>query len=124
MGHRKIIPIYLSSGDLGAMMIYPFIFNTRGEWIGFVTPQKDVHSVLGHYVGYLGDGPRILRKRTYDYKKPKLSPPRAPTNITRPATMPLAPLMPELPFSLIDILEEEPQRLTTVDAGDLREDID
>lgn len=124
MGHRKIIPIYLSSGDLGAMMIYPYIFNTRGEWIGFVTPKKDVHSVLGHYVGYLADGPRILRKRTYDFTKPKLTPPRAPNNITRPATMPLAPLMPELPYSLIDILEEESNRLPTVDAGDLREDID
>ncbi len=124
MSNRKIIPIYTSSGDLGAMMIYPYIFNTRGEWIGFITQDKDIYSVLGHYVGYLGDGPRILRKRTYDFDKPKLDPPRPPASITRPATMPLAPLMPELPFSVIDILDEEPNRLTTVDAGDLRQDMD
>lgn len=124
MTSRKIIPIYTTGGDLGALMIYPFLFNTRGEWIGFVTQEKDVYSVLGYYVGYLGDGPRILRKRTFDYDKPRLSPPRAPSNITRPATVPLAPLMPELPYSVIDILEDEPQRLTTVDAGDLRQDLD
>jgi hypothetical protein len=124
MASRKIIPIYKSNGELGALMIYPYLFNTRGEWIGFITEKKEIYSVIGHYVGYLGGGPRILRKRTYNYDKSKLVPPRAPTNITRPATMPLASLMPELPFSVIDILEDEPQRLTTVDAGDLREDLD
>ena len=105
MTSRKIIPIYTTSGDLGALMIYPYVFNNRGEWIGFVTPEKEVYSVLGYYAGYLGDGPRILRKRTYDYDKPRLTVPRAPSIITRPATMPLAPLMPELPYSVIDVLE-------------------
>lgn len=124
MTSRKIIPIYTTSGDLGALMIYPYVFNNRGEWIGFVTPEKEVYSVLGYYAGYLGDGPRILRKRTYDYDKPRLTVPLAPSIITRPATMPLAPLMPELPYSVIDVLEEEPHRLTTVDAGDLRQDMD
>ena len=125
MTSRKIIPIYTSSGDLGAMLIYPFLYNTRGEWIGFATPEKEIYSVLGYYVGYLGDGPRILRKRTYDFDKPRLNPPvHVPSNINRPATMPLAPMMSELPFSVVDILEEEPHRLTTVDAGDLRQDMD
>ena len=38
--------------------------------------------------------------------------------------VPLAPMMAELPFSMIDILEDEPERLSTVDFDELREDMD
>jgi hypothetical protein len=120
----KRIPIYTTSGDLGAYLVYPHLFNRLGEWIGFVTPQREVYSVLGHYVGKLTNDPRILRRRSYDYSKPRQTPPPPQSRITVPATVPLAPLMPELPFSMIDVLEDEPERLSTIDFDELREDMD
>ena len=120
----KLIPIYTTSGDLGAFMGYPYLYNALGEWIGFVTPEREVYSVLGYFVGELFDGPRIMRKKTYSFDKPRRKPPAAPEKISVPATIPLAPLMAEVPYSLLDVLEEDPDRLTTVDAGELREDMD
>jgi len=120
----KLIPIYTTSGDVGAFMAYPYLYDVLGEWIGFVTPEKEVYSVLGYFVGALFDGPRIMRKKTYSFAKPRLKPPPIPGTITVPATVPLAPLMSEIPYSLIDVLEDEPERLTTTDAGELREDLD
>jgi hypothetical protein len=38
--------------------------------------------------------------------------------------VPLPPMMAELPFGIIDVLEEEPERLHTIDGGELKEDLD
>lgn len=121
---KKLIPIYTTSGDLGAYLVYPYLYNSIGEWIGFVTPKREVYSVLGNYVGDFTSDPRILRRRSYDFSKPRLEPPPPQPRITVPATIPLAPMMAELPFSMIDILEDEPERLSTVDFDELREDMD
>jgi len=121
---KKLIPIYTTSGDLGAYLIYPYLYNPQGEWIGFVKPNRDAYSVLGHYVGTITNDPRILRKRSYDYSKPRLEPPPPQRRITVPATVPLAPLMAELPYTKIDVLEDEPERLSTIDFDELREDMD
>lgn len=120
----KLIPIYTTSGDLGAYLAYPYLYNPQGEWVGFVTPQREVYSVLGNYVGELTKDPRIVRKRSYDFSKPRLPAPASRGRITVPATAPLAPLMPELPYTLLDVLDEEPERLGTADHADLREDMD
>jgi hypothetical protein len=50
--------------------------------------------------------------------------PPSPGRITLPASTPLAPLLSELTHSLVDILVEEPERLHTIDSGELREDLD
>jgi len=105
-------------------MVYPYLFNISGEWVGFVTPAKEIYTVLGYYAGYLADGPRILRKRAYSFDKPQIAPPPRPEKIAVPATVPLAPMMSELTYSVIDLLEEDPDRLTTVDSGELRQDLD
>ncbi len=123
-GKRKLIPIYTSSGDLGAYLAYPYIYNPQGEWIGWVTPEREVYSILGHYVGWLSDDPRILRKRSYDFSKPRRTPPPPPPRIRVPATVPLPPMMSELTYTTVDVLEEEPERLSTADFDDLREDMD
>jgi hypothetical protein len=120
----RIIPIYTSQGDADAYLQYPHLFNRTGEWIGWVTPQREVYSVMGYFVGTLTSDPRIVRKRTEDAGKPRQHPPRPPARITPPAQVPLAPLMQELTHSLIDVLSEEPERLHTLDSGDLREDMD
>ncbi len=124
MAKRRIVFIYTTDGDLAAYLIYPYIFDRMGDWIGWVTKSKEVYSVLGHYVGYLAAGPRVLRKKTYGFDKPQRTPPEPPGHISVPAYAPLAPLMPELPFSEIDIFQDEPMKLHPIDAGELRQDLD
>lgn len=119
-----LIAIYTTSGDVGGYLKYPYIYNRQGEWIGWVTPERQVYSVHGHYAGYLSDDPRILRKQSSGYLKPRQSPPRSPMPIHPPATIPLAPMMSELPIGVNDVLEELPDMLPAVDFGDLREDMD
>lgn len=120
----RIIPIFSSRGEVDAFLVFPYLFNRSGDWIGWVTPQREVYSVLGNYVGFLTNDPRIVRKRADDTIRPRLKVPPHPRRIITPATTPLAPLMSDLTHSLIDVLFEEPERLHTVDEGELREDID
>jgi hypothetical protein len=121
---RKPIPIYSTKGDLEAFLVYPNIYNLLGEWLGFVTPSREVYSIRGEYVGWFSNDRRILRKRTYDFSKPKIKPPPTPPKVLPPATLPLAPLMPELGYDTVDVLQEEPDRLPTADIGELRPDMD
>ena len=44
-----LIPIYTSKGDAEAFLLYPYLFNRSGDWIGFVTPKREVYSVLGKF---------------------------------------------------------------------------
>ena len=120
---RRIIPIYSSRGEVDAFLAFPYLFNRGGEWIGWVNSQREVYSVLGSYVGFLTNDPRIVRKRSDDALKPRLKAPAHPGRLNTPATTPLAPLMSDLPLSLVDVLVEEPERLHTPDSGELREDI-
>jgi hypothetical protein len=121
---RTIIPIYTSRGDVEAFLAYPHLYNLRGEWIGWVTPEREVFSVLGRYVGYLSGDPRILRKRTLEDTGPVRQPPTAPMRMYPPATVPLAPMFPELFPDTLDVLLEEPERLPTVNTGALSKDMD
>jgi len=120
----KAIPIYTSKGDWSALMVFPFLFNTLGEWVGWVTPDRQVYDVDGRYVGWLTTDPRVLRRRTYDQPVPRKTPPVAPERIRPPATVPLPPMMADLPFENVDVLLEEPERLHTIDTGELKEDVD
>jgi hypothetical protein len=115
-------PIYTTNGDCKAMLISPNIFNLSGEWIGWITSENQVYDVDGLYVGWLSEDMRILRKRSTAHIERRETP-EAPNRIRAPATMPLPPLMAELPFSVVDVLDEEPERLHTIDTGELKEDM-
>jgi hypothetical protein len=121
---QHIVPVFTSDGEPGAFFVDPYLYNLQGEWIGWVTPVRDVYSTLGIYVGYLTNEPRILRKRSWDFNHPRQPVPKAPPNIYPLATIPLAPLMKEMTNAWIDILNERPEELHTNDAGELREDMD
>ena len=124
-GHQhRIIPIYSSRGEVEAFLVFPYLFNRSGEWIGWVNAQREVYSVMGYFVGSLTNDPRIVRKRADDELRPHLQVTPPPGRLNIPATLPLAPLMSDLPHSLVDVLVEEPERLHTIDSGDLREDMD
>ena len=118
------IPIYTTSGDLGAYLDYPHIFSPIGEWIGWITPDRQVYSVYGKYVGWIDNGPRIFRKRAYDYTIPDRRPPPIPKRLKIPATVPLARLMSENTFSTIDVLDESPDLLPTLDDFTYVDDMD
>jgi hypothetical protein len=120
----RIIPIFSSRGEVDAFLVFPYLYNRSGEWIGWVTPQREVYSVLGSYVGFLTNDPRIVRRRASEELKPRLTVPAAPRRLNTPAVTPLAPLMSDLSQGLVDVLVEEPERLHTVDVGELREDLD
>ena len=120
----KLIPIYTTKGDAEAYLAYPYIFNRNGEWIGFVSPNREVYSVRGFYVGTLTDDPRIISKRAEDSPHPRVSPPPKPPRVSLPATIPLAPMMSELTHSSIDVLLDEPDRLHTLDHGESIQDMD
>jgi hypothetical protein len=120
----NIIPIYTTNGDPEAFLQYPYLFNRTGEWVGFVNPKREVYSVLGEYVGTLTNDPRIVRARALETLQPRLEPPIAPNKIRLPANIPLAPMMPELSHSLIDVLIDMPERLHTLDSGESRQDMD
>lgn len=123
--HKNLVPIYTTRGDLDAFLSYPYIYNRQGEWIGWISPDRLVYSVHGHYVGWLGSGPRILRRLADGYGKERVEiKPPATNNISPPAHFPLAPLMPELTFGVIDVLLEAPDLLPPVDFGELRQDMD
>jgi hypothetical protein len=121
---HRIIPIYASNGEAEAFLVFPYLFNRSGEWIGWVTPKRDIYSVMGVFVGSLSDDTRIIRRRSEEETKPRLQPPPRPGKIATPSSIPLAPMMSDLPLGLIDVLLEEPERLHTADSGELREDMD
>jgi hypothetical protein len=120
----SLIPLYTSRGEPAAFLVYPHLFNRQGEWIGWVAPNRDVYSVIGDFVGALTNDKRIVRKRAMDDLKPRVKSPAAPPRLRIPPTVPLAPLMSDLPHSLVDVLEDEPERLHTIDSGETRQDLD
>lgn len=120
----SLIPIYNTKGDAEAFLLYPYLFNRTGDWIGFVTQKREVYSVLGEYVGMLTNDPRIVGKRAMDEIKPRIAPPPTPKRVQPPTNIPLAPMMPELSYSLVDVLLDEPEKLHTLDSGESRPDMD
>ncbi len=109
------IPIYTTSRRLAAFLGYPYLFNTHGQWIGFVTPEGTVHAINGRYVGFLDPDPqtaRILRRTTTASLHYEVEPPPPPTFKPQTSwTMPLPPKPPPLPPQTLDVLEKMPDLL-------------
>ncbi len=118
-----LIPIYSSNGEIGAYLSYPYIFNRMGEWIGWATTDRQVYSVHGLYVGWMTEEPRILRKKSGEALS-RQTPPPEPPHLLIPAVVPLVPLLAELSFGVIDVLNEAPELLPVIDFGESREDMD
>ena len=123
MAQTSLIPIYTTTGDAEAFLAYPYLFNRSGEWIGFVSQERGVYSVIGNHVGTLTSEPRIVSKRTTSTLNPRLAPPPNPGKVYPPATVPLPPMMAELSHSVIDVLLDAPERLHTIDSGEYRQDM-
>lgn len=116
-----MIPIYQTNGDWVAVYDEGHLFNVDGEWLGFVI-GREVFDPAGQYLGFLSDDRRLLRKRTLGRKVPHMDPPPRPERPRIPATVPLSPMMRELPHHIIDMFEEYPQRLLFI--SETRPDMD
>lgn len=112
---KKPKAIYTTDEEYVAFYIYPHIFNTRNEWIGFIAPSKDVHNIDGGYVGYITDESRVLRKRSGNENKPNFPPPPVPDKVKGRTSMSLPPMMSDLGYDLVDVLQDEPKLLYTRD---------
>lgn len=106
-------PIYRSDGEWVAVYAEGNIFNVDGEWLGFVA-GREVFDPAGQYLGFLSDDRRLLRKRSLSRRPPRLQAPERPKRPKLPASMPLAPMMRQLPHQIIDMFEEYPERLMYV----------
>ena len=108
-----MVPIYRTDGEWVAVYEKSHLFNIDGEWIGFVT-GRDVYDTSGMYLGFLIDDRRLLRTLSRPPTRARLQPPPKPTTPEIPATMPLAPLLASLPYSIIDLFETFPERLSYI----------
>jgi hypothetical protein len=106
-------PIYRSDGEWVAVYEKGHLFNCDGEWLGFVS-GREVYDPSGLYLGHLSDDRRLLRTRSQPRKRPRKKPPPRPDRPELPPNMPLAPMMRALPFHLVDMFEEFPERLTFI----------
>jgi hypothetical protein len=114
--------IFDTYGDWHATKIGDALYSTRGEYIGYVEGQ-DVYKRDGEWVGRLSRDGRILRKRTERRRGFHPNPPPVPPKPARlPARAPLPPMMAELDYSTIDVLDEEPDIFRRI--SDLRPDMD
>ncbi len=115
-----MIPIYRSDGEWVAVYDKGHLFSVEREWLGFVI-GREVFDPSGDYLGFLSDDHRLLRKRTLrelSHHSPPLRPPRP----ILPANMPLAPLLRALPYQIIDVFEEYPERFIFI--SETRPDMD
>ncbi len=114
-------PIYRSDGDWVAVVHQGHLYNADGEWLGFLI-GKDVYDPMGKYLAYISDDRRLLRTRREPRDKPqKTASPRPQQRLRFPSNMPLAPMLPALPYSTIDMFEEYPERLIYI--SDTRPDM-
>ena len=113
-------PIYSTSGEWVALLHEGHLYDTCGERIAWLD-GNEVYNRDGLYAGFLSKDGRVLRERV---RRPRpLRPgPSAPPKIRSPAHVPLAPLFAELPWSQVDVFEEEPEVFEYV--SDLRPDWD
>jgi hypothetical protein len=101
--------IYNTAGDWMATAIGPHIFDSRGEYIGFMEARA-VYTRDGEWIGDLAKDGRILRKRAGKKKplhqNPLPKPATKPSNL--PGRAPLPPQNAEISYDTIDVLEEDP----------------
>ena len=107
MTSTNLVPIYRSDGEWVALLQDRHLYNLRGEWIGWLEGRA-VFTRDGEYAGELSNDQRILRQRVRPQRQLRPAPPPPPP-IRVPPRVPLAPLLAELAWSVVDIFEEEPE---------------
>lgn len=108
---NKFFYIYDTNGEWHGTVLGGSIFDTRGDYIGFVRGQdNDVYTTSGEWIGNLWHDGRIVRKRSG--QRPTLLkelPPKPPKPAKLPGNAPLPPQTGELGFDKIDALDWDPE---------------
>ena len=102
--------VYNTAGDWLATAVTPYVFDARGECVGFMEGRA-VYTFDGEWVGDLSKDGRILRKRA-GKKRPLHTNPPARLKVkpsTLPGRAPLPPQNAEIGYDTIDVLEEDPE---------------
>lgn len=116
---QPFVAIYTSDGEAAAFLVYPYIYNRHGDYIGWITRNKQVYSVEGHYVGWLSEERRILRKQSTARIKPRLTPPPPPIAPGYSFSAASIGKMSELKPGVFDVLLDAPELLSPVQSNDL-----
>jgi hypothetical protein len=114
--------IWNTYGDWVATLVDGHLWDLRGMWVGWIEKNGDVYKIDGEWIGSLSRDSRILRKRTEYRRELRSDIPAQPPKPALPARAPLPPGFSELPFSIIDVLEEDPEIFKRL--SDLRPDMD
>lgn len=115
------IPIYRSDGEWVAVFHQGHLFNTDGEWLGFAV-GRELFDPNGYYLAFLSDDQRMLRKRSVIEEPRWVKPPSRPQSPKIPSGAPLPPMFRNLPYSMIDMFEEFPERFSFI--SETRPDMD
>jgi hypothetical protein len=110
--------IYRSDGEWVAVLFEDNLFDTTGDWIGWLD-GRDVYTLGGEYAGYISRDGRLLRRRVLPYVKRRRVPEREPA-YKHPKSVPLPPLFAELGYETVDVFEYDPN--VFVHISDLRPD--
>ncbi|MBN1966246.1 MAG: hypothetical protein JW910_16480 [Anaerolineae bacterium] len=114
--------VFDTYGDWQATKIGDYLYDSRGEYIGFCEGEE-VYRQDGEWVGKISRDGRILRKRTAGRRQVHENPPaRPPKPANLPARAPLAPMPAALTYDMIDVLDEDPDTFKRV--SDLKKDLD
>ncbi|MBI5959201.1 MAG: hypothetical protein HY866_10730 [Chloroflexi bacterium] len=120
---NKPVFIFDTHGDWQATKIGDSIYSSRGEYIGFIENGIDIYKNDGEWVGRLSKDGRILRKRTERRRELHSNPPPKPPKPEKmPGRSPLPPMMAELDYGTIDVLEDDPEIFKRI--SDLRPDME
>jgi len=109
----KYFYVYDTRGDWHATVLDNIIWDSRGDYIGFIRDDGenyDVYTAVGEWIGNLIQDGRIVRKRNYDKRpllKDKPEKPAKPEKL--PARAPLPPMTADLGFTLVDVLDWDPE---------------
>lgn len=119
---NKPVFIFDTRGEWLATKIGDAVYDTRGEYVAYLEGEE-VYKRDGEWIGRLSKDGRIVRKRTEIRRDLHPNPPERPSKPERmPARAPLPPMMAELDFSTVDVLDEDPEIFKRV--SDLRPDME
>ena len=103
---QKPFFIFDSRGDVHGIKQGDFLYDMRGEYIGYVRgAQYEVFTGSGEWIGQLVPDGRIIRKRTAERRPLDPNRPAPQQKIRITARVPLPPMTADLGFDRIDVLE-------------------
>ncbi len=102
--------IYDTRGEWHATVLNWYIFDGRGDYIGFVRNETyDVYTTSGEWIGNIFHDGRIVRNKNVDRPPLLKRLPSKPPRAKLPPRAPLPPMNAELGFSRIDVLDWDPE---------------